>query len=49
MIRKYRNHKLQTNPCHREKEPHSNHETPGRQTKQPGSETSKLPYQISVI
>ena len=34
MIRKYHNHKLQTNPWHREEEPHSNHETPGRQTKQ---------------
>ena len=34
MIRKYHNHKLQTNPWHREEEPHSNHETPKRQTKQ---------------
>ena len=36
MIRKYmyRNHKLQTNPWHRKEEPHNNHETPGRQTKQ---------------
>ena len=34
MIRKYHNHKLQTNPLHREEEPHNNHETPGRQTKQ---------------
>ena len=34
MIRKYHNHKLQTNPWHREAELHSNHETPGRQTKQ---------------
>ena len=33
MIRKYHNHKLQTNPWHREEEPHSNHETPGRQSK----------------
>ena len=31
MIRKYHNHKLQTNPWHREEEPHNNHETPGRQ------------------
>ena len=31
MIRKYRNHKLQTNPRYREEEPHNNHETPGRQ------------------
>ena len=34
MIRKYHNHKLQTNPWHREEESHNNHETPGRQTKQ---------------
>ena len=34
MIRKYHNHKLQTNPWHREEEPHNNHETPGRQIKQ---------------
>ena len=34
MIRKYHNHKLQTNPWHSEDEPHNNHETPGRQTKQ---------------
>ena len=27
-------HKLQTNPWHCEEEPHNNHETPGRQTKQ---------------
>ena len=34
MIRKYHNHKLQTNPWHREEEPHNNHEAPGRHTKQ---------------
>ena len=34
MIRKYHNHKLQTNPQHREEESHNNHETPGRQAKQ---------------
>ena len=34
MIRKYHNHKLQTNHWHREEEPLNNHETPGRQTKQ---------------
>ena len=27
------NHKLQTNPCHLEEEPHNNHATPERQTK----------------
>ena len=32
MIRKYHNHKLQTNPWHHEEGPHNNHETPGRQT-----------------
>ena len=31
MIRKYLNHKLQTNPQHREDEPHNNHETSRRQ------------------
>ena len=34
MIKKYHNHKLQTNPLHLEEEPHNNHQTPGRQTKQ---------------
>ena len=43
MIRKYHNHKLQTNPWHREEEPHKNHETPGRQTKQ--SNQLSLPHQ----
>ena len=32
--RKYHNHKLQTNPWHHDEKPHSNHETPGRLTKQ---------------
>ena len=31
MIKKYQNHKLQTNLWHHEEEPHNNHETPGRQ------------------
>ena len=31
---KYHYHKLQTNPWQREEEPHNNHVTPGRQTKQ---------------
>ena len=45
MIRKYHNHKLQTPPppWHREEEPHSNHETPGRQTQQ--SNQLSLPKQ----
>ena len=42
MIRKCHNHKLQTNPWHRE-EPHNTHETPGRQTKQ--SNQLFLPHQ----
>ena len=29
MIKEYDNHKLQTNPWHREEDPHKNHETPG--------------------
>ena len=45
MIRKYmyHNHKLQTNHWHREEEPHNNHDTPGRQTKQ--SNQLSLPHQ----
>ena len=43
MIRKYHNHKLQINPWHREEEPHNNHETPRRQTKQ--SNQLSLPHQ----
>ena len=33
----------QTNPWHREEEPHNNHETPGRQTKQ--TNQLSLPHQ----
>ena len=33
MIRKYHNHKLQTNMWHGEEEQNNNHETSGRQTK----------------
>ena len=43
MIRKFHSHKLQTNPWHQEVEPHNNHETPGRQTKQ--SNQPSLPNQ----
>ena len=43
MIRKYHNHKLQTNTWHREEKPHNNHETPGRQMKQ--SNQLSLPHQ----
>ena len=42
MFRKYHNHKLQTNPWHREEEPHNNNETPGRQIKQ--SNQLSLPH-----
>ena len=45
MIRKYQNHKLQTNPWQREEEPHNNHKTPGRQTKQ----SSQLSFPIKMI
>ena len=34
---------MQTNPWHREEEPHNNHEAPGRQTKQ--SNQLSLPHQ----
>ena len=46
MIRKYHNHKLQTNPWHREEEPQNNHETPGRPTKQ--SNQFSLPHQDKI-
>ena len=34
MMRKYHNHKTQTDPQHREEEPLNHHETDGRQIKQ---------------
>ena len=37
MIRKYHNHKLQTNPWHCEEEPNNNHKTPVRQSKKTSS------------
>ena len=43
MIRKYHDHKLQTNLWHRGEEPLNNHQTPGRQTKQ--SNQLSLPHQ----
>ena len=43
MIRKYHNHKLQTNPWHCNEEPHNNHGTPGRRTKQ--SNQLSFPHQ----
>ena len=42
MIRKHHNHKLQTNPRHRKKESHHNHETLRRQRKQ--SNQLSLPH-----
>ena len=47
MIRKYHNHKPQTNPWHCEEEPHIHHKTPGRQTKQ--SNQLILPHQDDCI
>ena len=43
IIKKYHNHKMQTNPWHQEEEPHNNYETPGRQTKQ--SNQPSFPHQ----
>ena len=43
MIRKYHNHKLETNPWHREEELNNNHGAPVRQTKQ--SNQLSLPHQ----
>ena len=44
MIRKYHNHKLQTNLLHYEEESHNNHETPARQTKQ--ANKLSLPFEM---
>ena len=38
MIRKYHNHKPQTNPWHREEEQNIHHDTQGRQTKDKSKE-----------
>ena len=46
MIRKYHNHKLHTNPWHPDEEPHNNHETPGRQTKQSKVANSLFPTKM---
>ena len=43
MIRKYNNHKPQTNHWHCEEKPHIHHEPPGRETKQ--SKQISLPHQ----
>ena len=45
--RKFHNHKLQTNPWHREEEPHSNHEALGKQTKQ--SNQISLPHLLALF
>ena len=46
MIRKYHNHKLQTNPRHRKEEPRNNHDTPGRQNKQSKATNSLFPIEM---
>ena len=46
MISKYHNHKLQTNLWNREDEPHNNHQTPGRQTKQRKATRSLFPIDM---
>ena len=46
MIRKYHNHKLQTNLWYREEEPHNNHETPGRPDKQRKAIGSFFPIEM---
>ena len=43
------NIKLQTNPWHREEEPHNNHETPGRQTKQSNQRSHPHQQLIKMI
>ena len=45
MIKKYHNHKLQTNPWRRQEEVHNHHGTPGRQTKQ----SNQLSLPIKMI
>ena len=47
MVRKFHNHKLQTNPWHCEEEPHSNHEALGKQTKQ--SNQISLPHLLTLF
>ena len=42
IIKKYHNHKLQTNLWHCEEEPHNNHQPPRRQRKQ--SNQLSLPH-----
>ena len=48
MIRKYHNHKLQTNPWHREEEPHNNYDTPGRQSKQSNQQLQNLTMGVTI-
>ena len=53
MIRKYHNHKLQTNPWHREEEPHNNDETEDKKSKATSSlipiNMIKLAWRIRII
>ena len=44
MIRKYNNHKLQTNPLHREEDAHNNHET--SEDKQKKATSSLFPIKM---
>ena len=44
MIKKYQNHKLQTNLRHREEEPHNNHET--QKDKQSKATSSRFPIEM---
>ena len=45
MIRKYHNHKLQTNPWRNEEEPHNSHETP-EEDKQSKATSSLFPIKL---
>ena len=49
MVRKYHDHKPQTNPWHREEEQHDHHETPGRQTIHPGVRTRDFDLKSRLI
>ena len=46
MMRKYHNHKLQTNLWHREEEPHNNHESLERETSQSKATSSLFPIKM---
>ena len=48
MVRKYQNHKLQSLQKNRDTEPHNNHETSGRQTKQ-SNQLYLLLFPIKIV